>query len=290
MLKIVVHKTFDSENHKQFSFSLKDFQSPLFTKEEDCLISVLKYCLQQQILLIHIHGLSPSISNKIDAAFGQSFKLKFRFASENLDKFILFCLSQEEKKSNFFLKLTSLMAPFYKVTYESPDIIVLKLPDQTNPEVQQFFDSKTFYHSPGWKNPYQPGDITFFCDASCETYTTLAGAAVQNKHLICAFRKITPYEDNNVAELKSMFDTILLAQTMNVQDLIVYTDNANAIDFLSGKTKLTDKNEHFFHVVEEIKNLLPAFNSFYIAWIPRKKNLLADNLSKYDFNGLFFHR
>ncbi len=290
MLSVVVHQFINLENIKQFSFSYLNFTSDYFIKEEDCLISLLKHCLQQQSLLIHIHGLSPSISHKIDAAFGQSFKLKFRFANAKLDTFIDFCFQQEEKKTHFFLKLTSLIAPFYKVTYESPDIIVLKLPDQTNPEVQQFFDSKVFFQSDNWNYKYQPGDITFFSDASCETHSTLAGAALQNKHMICSFRKIIAYEDNNLAELKAVLETIYLAQFMDCKDLVLYTDNANAIDFLSGKSKITEKNEHFFHVVEEIKNLLPAFNSFYIAWIPRKKNLLADNLSKYDFNGLFFHR
>lgn len=290
MLFVFVSKSISESQTHQYSFRIEDFISNFFDKEEDCLTSLLQYCLQKQFLLVHIRGLTPSLCKKIDAAFGQSFKLKFRFANSNIEDFISFSLEKFKTKNNFFLQLTSLIAPFYKVTYESPDSIILKLPNQTNPEVQQFFDSKITFQSDNFSHIYQPGDLTFFADASCDSLTTLAGAALQNKHLFCAFRKFIPFEDNNLAELKAIFETILLAKDLQVSNLILYTDNANAIDFLSGKTKITDKHLHYFRVIENIQELLSYFFSYHISWIPRKKNFIADNLSKHDFNGVFFHR
>lgn len=290
MVFIFVSKNILEANKTEYSFRLQDFISPFFNTEEDCLIFLLEYCLQKQLLLVHVKGLHPALCKKIDAAFGQSFKLKFRFANSNLDEFISFAMKKSLEKNNFFLKLTSLIAPFYKVSYESPDSIILKLPNQTDPEVQQFFDSKVIFQSEHFSYSYQPGDLTFFADASCDNLTTLAGAALQNKHMICAFRKFLPYEDNNFAELRAILETIFLAKDMSVQTLILYTDNANAIDFLSGKTKITEKNAHYFQIIDSIKEALNNFSSYSIAWVPRKKNFIADNLSKQDFNGVFFHR
>lgn len=273
-----------------FSFSSNNFQSSEYSTEEECLTSLLEYSLSLNNLLIHIKGLSPSICKKIDWAFGKGFSFKFDFANSPLNDFISFALQKSYSKKDFLSKIILLISPFHKISYESPDIIVFQLPNQTNPTVKQFFTSKKFIQSSNWINTFQSGDISFFSDASCEKFSTLAGAAVQNNHFISAFRKKIPLEDNNLSELKAILDTIYLAQAMNLKNLLLYTDNSNAIDFISKTSKINNKNSHFFQVAEQINQLLKSFVSFHIAWIPRKNNFIADNLSKNNFNGLFFER
>lgn len=281
---------FSVSSDSGFSFSSNNFESPDYSTEEECLVHLLEYSLSLNNLLIHVKGLSPSICKKIDWAFGKGFSFKFDFANSPLNEFISFALQKSYSKKDFLSKITLLIAPFHKISYESPDIIVFQLPNQTNPIVKQFFHSKKFFQSSQWDNHYQPGHISFFSDASCENFSTLAGAAVQNNHLISAFRKKTPLEDNNLSELKAILETIYLAKSMELQNLLLYTDNSNAIDFISRTSKISDKNTHFFQVSEQINQLLKYFISFHIAWIPRKNNFIADNLSKQNFNGLFFER
>lgn len=282
--------SFSIQSDNGFSFSSLNVDSPLFLTEEDCLISLLKHCLSQQSLLIHIKGLSPSICKKIDLAFGKGFSFKFDFANKTLPEFISFALKKSAKDNDFFSTITFLISPFYKVSYESPDVVIFYLAHETNPKSKQFFVSKKFIQSPYCNYIYQPGDISFFSDASCESHSTLAGAAIQHEQLICAFRKEIELEDNNLAELKAIFETAKLALAMHLSHFLLYTDNSNAIDFISGTSKINDRNTHFFIIAKEIKELLNRFHSYHIAWIPRKKNFIADNLSKQNFNGVFFER
>jgi ribonuclease HI len=290
MLSILVQKFVSPSENIQYSFFIEDFVSPFFQTQEECLVFLLKYCLSKKIISIHLKGLNPLLCKKIDEAFGQSFKLKFKFANTSLEDFIEFSLINSLKKNDFFLTLTVLLAPFHKVNYDSPHSITLKLPQQNNPEITQFFESKTVFTSPDFSYIYRPGDITFFSDASCDKVTTLAGAAIKNKHLFCAFRQFISYEDNNLAELKAILETLFLAKEIGVGVLVLYTDNSNAIAFLCGKVKITQKNAHYFQVIDSIKEALQYFSSYSISWVPRKKNFIADNLSKHDFNGLFFQR
>lgn len=273
-----------------FSFSSLNVESSLFSTEEDCLISILKLCLSQKVLSIHIKGLSRPLCKQIDLAFGKGFPFKFEFANKPLINFISFALTKSEKNTNFFSTITLLISPFHKISYESPDVININLNHNKNPKVKQFFISKKFIQSDNWIHTYQLGDISFFSDASCESHTTLSGAAIQNEHLICAFRKKIKLEDNNLAELNAIFQTAQLAHAMHLPTLLLYTDNSNAIDFISGASKLNSNNTEFFKIAQKIKDLLKTFISYHIAWIPRKKNFIADNLSKQNFHGIYFER
>ena len=275
--------------NKEFSYSFKNYHSQKFSTELDCLISILEFSLKQNLLLIHLRGFSISICNKIDTFFGKSFKNKFQFAHMPINEFINQQLFSASKEPNFEKKLLHLISPFHKISYEHKEIITLHLPDTKNPSVEHFFNSKKQFKSEN-NHIFSKNDISFFSDASCDKFTTLAGAAIKNKKMISCFRFHLPYEDNNLSELRAIYHTVLLAQAMQQQHLLIYTDNSNAIDFLSGKSKITDKNKDFFAVTHQIISELSYFSSFCISWIPRKKNFIADNLSKNDFDGHFFVR
>ena len=279
--------SFKVSSEHGYIFAVADYLSPRFQSEKECVLAILKYCLASTSLLINIHGLTPHMGRAIDLAFGKGFKLKFKFAEKPLEIFISFCTSQADDVADFNKKLLLLISPFYKIDYSGSHVITLKLPDKTNPKTENHFNSKVFFQSPDRNYTYRRGDTVFFCDASCKTHSSLAGAAIRDRHLICAFRKKIKLEDNNLAELKAIKETVLLAQSMGVCDLNLYTDNSSAIDLISREAKINTIGSEFLQVSIEINDLLKVFSSYRIAWIPRRKNFIADNLSKENFNGIF---
>ncbi len=128
-------------------------------------------------------------------------------------------------------------------------------------------------------------DISYFSDASVkEKHTFFGGYGVQNQTLLVSYRKKSFSMDNNLAELLSIENMIILATQMNQKKLELFTDSLPSINFLKLKKS---NNKSIQTVIESILNTLQSFEDYQIIWIPRHRNSLADLMAKEDFNMIF---
>lgn len=85
---------------------------------------------------------------------------------------------------------------------------------------------------------------------------------------------------NNVAEYKGLFSGLLYLLNLdyNREEIRVYGDSMLVIMQMCGCWKI--KKGLYKNIALETKKLIEKFSNISFEWIPREKNLVADELSK----------
>jgi ribonuclease HI len=243
----------------------------------DALVAGFTAALKAGIQELKLKGFPPKANTKVQCIYGESFKHKFKYASHKPAKFISIMLEESKKQTNSGHKLVYLLSPFYRIEYETD--LVVNLGEIFN-ATQHVGSNDSIVQTENFNKP----PISFFTDAAVKEDSYMAGYGISDKNIIVSFRFKESNQDNNVAELKAIKQAVLIAKEMNLPSLEVFTDSIASVDALiSFQTRKNNINNKFKKLVDEIYEMLQDFDSYKIAWISRKENKLADQMSKPNF-------
>lgn len=100
---------------------------------------------------------------------------------------------------------------------------------------------------------------------------------------ITSYQKPIVCNDSNIAELLAIQEGLLLAQSLNIKNLYIYTDSSVSITFIrkhfQSHTKYM-KNDKFVPLTSKILDTIVLFDSCHFIHIPRKQNKQADKLTR----------
>jgi ribonuclease HI len=251
--------------------------SGVFPYIAEALVGGFTAALKAGIQEVKLRGFPMKANNKVQCIYGESFKHKFKYASHKPSKFIAIMLEESEKQTDLGNKLVCLLSPFYRIEYETDLVINLG----TTYNATQFVNDNAW--SVKTENFNKPS-VSFFTDAAVKEDSYMAGYGISDKDIVVSFRFKESCQDNNLAELKAIKQAIIIAKEMNLPSIEVFTDSCTSIDALNAfqVSKYTVHNK-FKIIVDEIYEMLQNFESYKIAWISRKENKLADQMSKPNF-------
>lgn len=249
----------------------------VFSDMIEALVEGFTAALKLEIQDVKIKGFPNRINTKVQSIYGETFNRKFQYASKTPSQFIAIMLNESTNTNDLNNKLVYLLSPFYRIKYETD--ININLGAMFN-ATQYVNDNSAVLKTDNFNKP----SVSFFTDAAVKDDSYMAGYGISGENLIVSFRFKESVQDNNLAELKAIKHAILVAKEMNLPCLEVFTDSYISIEALNtfqiGKFAVHNK---FKKIVTEIYDMLQNFEAYKIAWISRKDNKLADQMSKPSF-------
>jgi len=250
--------------------------SGVFPYIAEALVAGFTAALKAGIQELKLKGFPPKTNNKVQCIYGESFNHKFKYASYKPSKFISTMLAECEKQTDLGNKLVYLLSPFYRIEYGTDITVNLgKLYNANQNVIEQDTVLKT-------KNFNKPS-VSFFTDAAVKDESYMAGYGISGTELVVSFRFKESYQDNNLAELKAIKQAVLVAKEMKLPCLEIFTDSFASVVALQSFQEEGFAHNKFKKTVMEIFDTLNNFESYKIAWISRKQNKLADQMSKPEF-------
>ena len=249
----------------------------IFSYIAEALVAGFTAALKAGMQEVKLKGFPTKANNKVQCIYGEGFKHKFKYASYKPSEFISIMLKESEKQTDSGNKLVYLLSPFYRIEYET-DLVI---------NLGATYNATQFVNDNAWSvktDNFNKPSVSFFTDAGVKDDSYMAGYGISNKDIVVSFRFKESCQDNNLAELKAIKQAIMIAKEMNLPSLEVFTDSCTSIDALNAfqVSKYTVHNK-FKNIVSEIYEMLQNFDSYKIAWISRKENKLADQMSKPNF-------
>lgn len=120
-----------------------------------------------------------------------------------------------------------------------------------------------------------------FTDGACRGNPGPAATGVAlfnpNNKPIAHFCSYLGHRTNNIAEYQACLQGILLAHTLQLSHLIVFSDSRLLVEQISGRYAVRTPTLQHFH--KSILQVSQSFDSIQFQFLPRQQNHLADALA-----------
>ncbi len=130
------------------------------------------------------------------------------------------------------------------------------------------------------------GLIKLFVDGAADLHTKTAGIGgvfYRGGDELFSFSEFIGSATNNEAEYGALIKGLEESHKLNISNIEIFADSELVVKQINGEYKV--KNERMQKLHHKAIGLLSKFNSWYLIYIPREKNSVADKLSKEGMRG-----
>lgn len=245
--------------------------------------------LKHKVLVFSMQGWSDKLASSVDAWFGKSFPLKFKYCDKGTEFWCSHAqeivaeltatsslqFSQSVKKIEEWIIF--LFAGVQRIFINNPDAILLTI-ELSKISYGQYISKKPLIE--------QLWDYNLFSDASVrerERITTVATFISDKNHtMLAGYRHrmdYTEFADNNHAEIYAIGKGLELAAQMGIKKLRLFTDSLCAVEKLQKYTP--SYQGHFYEAIRQVVENTQAFDLCEVVHIKRHHNSIADELTHF---------